>query len=262
MTNERITENIIKKHFLNDKDIIIEEQLSNNEKIKRLLKNASKGGNSDGKPDFIIQYKDNANLIIVIECKADTAKHESKEQNNYKDYAVDGVKLYASFLAKEYDVIAIAVSGMELENLKISHFLQLKGTNKFEPIFKNELLSADEYLNGYKKDERKFHQDFMALLSYSKILNDELHTLKIKESERSILIAGTLIALDNKNFREGYKIENNINNLIDSYLSKIKTALLNVENKNIWDRIKEFVKKAPFIRKYFGEDVKLLPKGS
>ena len=118
--------------------------------------------------------------------------------------------------------------------------MQLKETNKFEPIFKNQLLSVNEYLEGYKKDNRKFQQDFMNLLSYSKVLNDELHTLKIKESERSILIAGTLIALQNQSFKNSYKTENNISSLTDNYLSKIKNELLNVENKNINEIITTF----------------------
>ena len=235
MTNERITENIIRNHF-NSNEIIIEEQQSNNEKIKRLLKNASKGGNSDGRPDFIIQYKDNANLIIVIECKADTAKHETKEQNNYKEYAVDGVKLYASFLAKEFDVIAIAVSGMDLENLKVSHFLQLKGTNKFEPLFKdekNELLSIDDYLEHYYNDNRKWNQDLFALLSYAKTLNDTLHKNDILESNRSLLIAGTLIVLQNRRFKDSYKKNDDIEHLITDYLNTIRAELKKVNNKHI-----------------------------
>lgn len=235
MTNERKTEEIIRRHFRNSESVIVEEQQSSNEKIKRLLKNASKNGISDGRPDFIIQYKENANVIIVIECKADTNKHESKEQNNYRDYAVDGVKLYASFLVKEYDVIAIAVSGMESENLKVSHFLQLKGTNKFEPIFKNQLLSATEYLNGYKKDERKFHQDFIELLSYSKTLNGKLYAspIKMPADKRSLFIAGTLIALGNESFKTSYKSENNVSNLIDSYLNNIKNNLTDIGNENV-----------------------------
>jgi hypothetical protein len=233
MSNERITENIVREHLKKCPNIIFEEQQSNNDRVKKLLKNASKGGNSDGRPDFIIQYENNSNLIIVIECKSDTNKHEGNTQDNYKDYAVDGVKLYASFLAKEYDVIAIAVSGTEPDNLKISHFLQLKGTQKAEPIFANKLLTTADYLDGYIKDEKKFHQDFMALLTYSKVLNDKLYALKIPESNRSLLIAGTLIALRDNAFRNSYKTETNIDNLIDSFLTKVKSQLTDVGNENI-----------------------------
>jgi len=42
--NERITENIVRKHFEKFNNIIIEEQKSESLKIQKLLKNASKTG--------------------------------------------------------------------------------------------------------------------------------------------------------------------------------------------------------------------------
>ena len=104
--------------------------------------------------------------------------------------------LYASFLSKEYDVLAIAVSGENKNKVRVSHFLQLKNTTEAHSIFNDDyLLPLTDYLNGYQTDERKFNQDFQGLLKYSKTLNDKLHSLKVKESERSLLISGTLIAL-------------------------------------------------------------------
>lgn len=49
MTNERITENIVRnllrtKNFYDNDDIVIEEQASQDERINNLLKNASKTG--------------------------------------------------------------------------------------------------------------------------------------------------------------------------------------------------------------------------
>ncbi|HJD61878.1 MAG TPA: hypothetical protein LFW14_03310 [Rickettsia endosymbiont of Degeeriella rufa] len=82
--------------------------------------------------------------------------------------------LYASFLSKEYDVLAIAVSGKDNTSLRISHYLQLKGTQEAHKIFnEDKFLSLSDYLNGYKKDERTFNQDFQKLLKYSKTLNDK-----------------------------------------------------------------------------------------
>ncbi len=54
---------------------------------------------------------ENVHVIIVVECKASVTQHESQNRKQYGSYAVDGVLLYASFLSKEYDVLAIAVSG-------------------------------------------------------------------------------------------------------------------------------------------------------
>ncbi len=190
MINECTTDDIIRDFFqtnklYKDKKVIIERQSTKTKKIDKLLKNASKSGGGKGYPDFIIQYKENPNLIIVIESKALVEKHQSNSLDKYKDYAVDGVLLYSSFLSKEYDVLAIAVSGQDIDRLRISHFLQLKNTKEAHTIFKDDkFLDLSDYENGYRTDERKFNQDFQELLKYSKILNDKLHTLKVKESER------------------------------------------------------------------------------
>ncbi len=68
MANERKTEKIVRSHFEKFNDIIhIEEQASDNAKIDKLLKTASKKGSGKGKPEFIITYNRNADLLIVIE---------------------------------------------------------------------------------------------------------------------------------------------------------------------------------------------------
>jgi hypothetical protein len=148
--------------------------------------------------------------------------------------------LYSSYISRDYDILAIAISGDE-NNYKVSHFLQLKNTKEAHSIFNNDkLLSVADYENGYKTDERKFNQDFFELLRYSKNLNDKLHTLKIPESQRSLLIAGSLIALKDKAFYASYKLEQDPKKLVNTYLDTIKTQLLNVENKNIEEIITTF----------------------
>ncbi len=244
MANERITEDIVRSHFKNDSlnkldKVIIEEQKSSNIKIDKLLRNASKSGICRGYPEFIIQFKEDANVIIVIECKASITQHESSNRKYYKNYAVDGVLLYASFLSKEYDVIAIAISG-DNHNKRISHFLQLKGTQQAHTIFNDDsFLSIESYLSGYKTDERKFNQDFQELLKYSKILNDKLHTLKVKESERSLLISGTLIALTDKAFISSYKHEKP-EALASLLVTKINQKLSSVQTQHIEDIITSY----------------------
>ena len=179
--------------------------------------------------------------MIVVECKADITKHQSENGKNYKDYAVDGVLLYSSFLSKEYDVIAIAVSGTKKENLKISHYLQLKGTQEAHSIFKNDkLLPLSDYISGYQTDERKFNQDFQELLKYSKVLNDSLHSLKVKESDRSLLISGTLIALSDEAFVHSYKLKEP-KPLAELLVSTINEKLASVQTKYINDIKTSFI---------------------
>src|SRR5690606_1287972 len=135
----------------------------------------------------------NSEMLIVIECKADVAKHRSQSLDKYADYAVDGVLLYASFLSKEYDVLAIAVSGQTKANVRISHFLCPKESAAHCEYFGSDILTFEEYSDGFSKSPIKFAQDYNALLEYTRSLNETLHNKKVKESQRSLLISGILI---------------------------------------------------------------------
>jgi len=231
MANERKTEIIVRNHFNQFlSEIDIEEQKSDNVKIDKLLKTASKKGNGQGYPEFIITYKTNPNLIIVIECKADITKHESKNRDKYAEFSVDGALLYASYLSKDFDVIAIAVSGESKNNIKISHFLHLKGERKATEIFGDKLLSANDYLNGYLKSPEKFRQDYKTLLDFTKTLNETLHSHKILESQRSLLISCILIALENVAFKNSYASHKTPKNLANSL---VQTVLNELESANI-----------------------------
>jgi len=231
MANERKTENIIRSHFEHFKNIIhIEEQSSDSSKIDKLLKTASKKGNGRGKPEFIITYKNNSDLLIVVECKADILKHESQNHDKYSEYAVDGVWLYASHLSKDFDVLAIAISGEDLQNLRISHFLHLKNERKASVIFGNKLLSAQNYLDGYLQSPEKFRQDYNTLLEFTKKLNEKLHTYKILESQRSLLISCILIALENQAFRNSFASHKTPKDLANSLVQTVSNEL---ESANI-----------------------------
>lgn len=228
--NERKTEilvrEMLRKNFYYDsEDLLVEEQRSDNPKIHKLLKNASKRGSGCGLPEFIISSKTNSNFIIVIECKADVKKHQSETLDKYADFAVDGVKLYSSYLSKEYDVLAIAISGEKASNIQISHFLQLKDTNEFHPYFDNRILSFKDYLDSYLSSDFKFSQDYGKLIAYTKTLNEYLHGKKIKESQRALLISGILLALRNDAFKSGYKKHRTAKSLVDNLYGTICTEI-------------------------------------
>ena len=157
MINERKTEKIVRNMLssagYDSKDIIIEEQASENPSISKLLKNASKKGVGVGRPEFIIRSSKKPNFLIVIECKADEGKHESVSRDKYAEYAVDGVLLYTSFLAKEYDVLAIAVSGETKSKLKVSHFIHPKEAPSCGEYFKN--IRANKYRYSYGRQANR-----------------------------------------------------------------------------------------------------------
>ncbi len=264
--NERDTENIVRQHFYKDKlfaKITIEEQSSNNPRITKLLKNASKKGSGIGKPEFLITIDEEEDLLIVIECKADILKHESKNRKQFADYAVDGVLLYSSYLSKEYDVLSLAVSGVEKDNIKTSYFIQKKGQD-IEQIFGNKLITIDDILSGLKQDVTKRNEKYEGLLDYSKILNEQLHKLKIKEDKRSLLVSGILIALKNKDFYRSYSELSSNKMLVEALVSTIKEQLDKDLQGNKVERLMEnysFIKSHPsLIHKNENRDLKNLNK--
>lgn len=93
---------------------------------------------SKGTPDYIVT-KENSNVIVVIECKADAKNHSVfTDIKDYKTagygtpaetetYAINGALWYATFLNDKYDVVAVGVSGQTKENCKVSSFVLPRG---------------------------------------------------------------------------------------------------------------------------------------
>lgn len=206
--NEKITEDIVRDHFKKDvwwNKVIWDEQKSSVPRVVKLLKNASKSGTGEGKPEFYIAFKkEHPNYIIIIECKAITKKHESKDHSKHNEYAVDGALLYASYLSKEYDVLAIAISGETKKELKVSHYFQLKSENKANKVFGDKLLSLEDYMNGYTKSQEKQVLTKGELIKTMADLNEKLHAHKVSEDKRLLLLSGILIALRQKPFKKSY----------------------------------------------------------
>ncbi len=241
MANERKTERLVTQHFDKDpyKKVVVEEQKSDIPKIDKLLKFASKKGSGSGRPEFIITFKGFPSFLIVIECKGDVTKHRSKSLDKYGSYAVDDALLYSSFLAKEYDVLAIAVSGQTEKELRVSHYLQLKGEQSaVEMDYGNKLHDYESYLSGYLKSPQKHRQDYDALMVYSRTLNNKLEHHKILANQRGLFLSSILIALDNKAFKKTYndieEPQDLADILVDTVVLELKKTLpqKKVENLN------------------------------
>ena len=212
--------------YYDNGDVRVEEQQSDNKRIAKLLQNASKAGTGKGYPDFIITSGAHPDLVLVVECKADVRRHESTSHDAYKDYAVDGALLYASFLSREYDVIAIGFSGEREIDFRLSHYLQLKGEREAHPFFEpGKLLDFDSCHNGLMQSNYKFNQDFARLIDFTKDLNQELQDRKIKERLRALLISGILIALKNDRFKAEYRNYKRTSELITNLYASICAEL-------------------------------------
>jgi len=214
--NEKKTENLSRKFLtevgiFNSDDFIVEEQKSDSPVIQKLLKSASKSGVGLGKPEFIIRKKDDNDFLIVIECKADTKYHESKNRDLYKDYAVDGALLYGGYLSKEFNVIAIGISGETQENVKISTFLFAKNSSSYTDLLDEnnqkikEILNWDRYINRAKFDPVLAKSRHSDLMKFSRELHDYMRDYaKITEAQKPLLVSGVLLALMDRGFEVAY----------------------------------------------------------
>lgn len=205
--------------------VLVEPQKSKSAKIMKLLRNASKKGVRGGAPDYIVTFEDYSDLLIVIECKWDQKKHRTKNLDNTADYACDGAVHYAAFLSKEYDVIAIGISGESKDDLKVDTFLHLKGKHTAEDLNVQTLLKPNDYYKRYISSPQKFNEDYSALLGYTQTLNNELHEMKVKESQRSLFISAVLICLQNEAFRSSYSKHKKAINLCSSIYETVKSEL-------------------------------------
>lgn len=217
--NEKNTENLFRRMLANkgysvENGYIIDEQISSEPNINKLLMLASKSGNGEGKPEFIITHPDYPDLLIVVECKADILKHESSNRDKYAEFAVDGVLLYASYLKKEYNVIAIALSGESEKNYKFNSFLILKNIPfnvvEINNLLKdnylvNELLTFENYDDILHDNNEKKKSDLNSILHCARKLHSYIYKyLPIEEAKKTLLVSAIILGLENKNFRESY----------------------------------------------------------
>lgn len=214
--SERITEKLVRdllaQHgYTESNGILVEEQSSKNPDIAKLLKTASKAGTGNkGAPEFIITAGAFPDLVVVTECKADVAHHASVDLSRPVEFAVDGAIHYARALAKRYNVIALAVSGQTKKELKVSAHLVVKESSEAKPLlnFSDQPLAsleALETLHNFASRDREVEKRRVSdLMSFARVLHNFMRDYaKLSESEKPLLIAGILIALQKKSFRAG-----------------------------------------------------------
>jgi hypothetical protein len=247
MSNERITEDIVRNHFKNDplfKSIKFEEQKSYNKRVIDLLQNASKSGKGIGKPEFIISFPfGNIDYLLVVECKANVANHRSVNLDNPKDFAVDGVLHYAKALSAEFDVVAIAVSGQARQELLVSHFIWKKSEDKpTENKSDKKLLSINNYLKLFNNEQFADNLRNVDIIQKAIFLNEEYQAYSITEMTRCTMVSAILLSLLHEPFRISYKTYFSSESLGKAMLSAIESVLLQNEIRNKGEMIGEYSK--------------------
>lgn len=233
--NERKTENIVREELRRlgfydpAADIQVEEQKSNIDSVKRLLKAGSKsGGGGAGAPEFIVSAPSSPDFLLVVECKADVKDHTSaqvvrllagqviEEDDDAKAkrvqrFAVDGALHYAKSLSREFNVIAVAVSGETKKSAVISTYLCPKGSSKPKELCAKGGAAVDgfipwsDYIENATFDPTVQKLRFDELMSFAAELHEFMRDhAKLTESEKPLLVSGTLIALRNKAFSASF----------------------------------------------------------
>ena len=217
MPNERLTESLVRSKlsecgYYTSTTTTVEEQQSAIADVAKLLKSASKSGKGGaGSPEFLVSDFDDPDFLVVIECKADPRRHASTNLDKPTDYAVDGALHYAKHLSKSFNVIALGASGETQGQFRVSTYLfpkngssfailKTKGNRALEDIVPwPDLIAHAEFDPTIQKLRR---EDLMA---FSRHLHDFMRDhAKLTESEKPLLVSGTLIALQNRAFAKSF----------------------------------------------------------
>lgn len=227
------------------------------------LDDFSCGGTGKAKPEFIITFNEDHNLLIVVECKKSIKKHASEEYNHPKDYAVDGVLYYAKFLKEKYNVIAIAISGTKKETAKVSTYYWQKGFDTFSELKRlNIILEPVNYLKFIRGERISIAYSIEEIRATASIMSDKLRVAKVTANDKPIFIAGILIALQDPDFEREYSSSNSLRSLVNRLCDAISNVLqnTNVDQSridNIENTFKNVASLDHFIKTPMNEDYSL-----
>lgn len=289
--NERKNEHMVREglrklgYYDEDTPTHVEEQKSSVGAITRLLKSASKSGKGGaGAPEFIVTGESDPDFLVIVECKADGRDHVSKtagqllagtlvdeDADGYgkrvQRYAVDGALHYARALSKEYNVIAIGASGETRDAYRLDTFLHAKGAKAPKALTTkagkkiDKLLTWADYVEHATFDPAVQRMRLDELMSFSRDLHEFMRNhAKLTESEKPLLVSGTLIVLRNKAFVASY----------DVYTpADLQSEWLNVIRKEIEKAEIPKAKKASMVQPYssiavhpeLGKATKAYPRG-
>jgi type I restriction enzyme M protein len=213
-----------------------------NQHIQEILKKASKNGTENrGEPD-LIYLNENRKLLILIENKDLIKDHKSKNGTKPKDYAVDGIKHYLNFFAKnslgsttiatkkyleDFRIIGIAFSG-KINDIN-NHLCDTFSVNneKIDDLHISEFLDENDYISLFENLD--LEQISSNISKSSSAINRSLRN--IDSQKRPILLSALMICLYEKdNFSNDFKknyLNFNRTNIIRNIPSTINDILIN-----------------------------------
>lgn len=271
-----------------------QDDYKKNPELLELLHHSSKCGSKekrdkiwteqadDGRPEFVI-ICEKSNLAIVIECKPEkktsllisSVLRDKKNLQIRGDiiskYAVDGAIHYAKFLSKNYDVIAIGVSGVDnCDDLNVSTYfwkhgqvLQFNEDDKgnkicYGPFYDmklDKLYPYEYYLNFVQNESNNIIKEFneeKATVAATE-LNVMLDGAGVNTMVRALLVSGLLLALRDKTFQTTYKDKEITSEVLQSNLKSAINRVINAGD--IRDEYKKQVLRDKFADTFNQQDL-------
>lgn len=275
---ESFVDNLLSKHEYKE----VNYQGSEDKNIQGLLKSKSSRKAGRGKPEYTIKLNGIASDLLVIECKKDKKLHGSssakkvtfslEEINNLTDkeivsYAEDGVLHYMASLMSQYNVVGLAISGEDENDLEISTFITKNG--QIVRTKHKEFLSAQDYIKLLKQHEYKLNEKVIIenIQKELPILHNDLRDLmKLSESEKPLLISACLLALQDASFKSAFKQISSSEHLASLIITTIKASMLHTlgvpkekaemmmknfafieDNQNVRSHLKSILEKVCFL---------------
>lgn len=219
---------------------------------------------SKGTPDFMVVKKD-SETIVLIETKGSVGEHSRFENvadyidNGFGDatetvkYGVDGALWYATFLNDKYDVVAIAVSGQNEEQSRVTSVVLPKGKqlNDIEILEDLTLKDGLAHVNSYtetlnrKLGRNKTDEEVrISLRRYTLDCANFLRANNIEDNKKAGFISALILALTNKDSKLFKKVKQDVEYAKQKATQKIQKKDIEEIEDNIYDDCVDLIKKA------------------
>lgn len=240
--------------ILKEAEIELEPQGSSILEINNALKSASKSGTGNvGFPEYVGVVKD---FLLVIEDKAELHNHIklndkgiiSMEQNDIKNYAVNGALFYGQHLIKNTSykkVIAFGISGNEKKHKitpiyvdETEHYRELQEVESF--ISFNEKNIDEYYVREVLKEVTDEEKETEEILKDASVLHEDLRNYgNLKDIDKPLIVSGILLALRESEFKN-FSIEDLTGDNIKTDGQKIYDAIQsNLTRSNVSPEVKK-----------------------
>ena len=216
MAKKEIKTDFWVRDLLMDAKIHFDAQGSSIFEIHEALKTASKKGNEKiGYPEFVAVVKD---YILVIEDKADVARHIKLDEkgnisnavNAVVNYAINGAIFYAKHLIEHTSykkVIAVGVSGDEKRHKitpiyvdETEYYRELPEVESF--ISFNEDNIDEYYIREVLKESTDYEKETAEILREASALHEDLRNYgNLLDTEKPLIVSGILLALRESEYK-------------------------------------------------------------